>query len=176
MKMRVWYVCGLLAGWGCHGGTAQQAASEQGRASIVRYARFEALAPLLEADNDTVYVINFWATWCKPCVAEMPYFEQLVADFADRPVRVVLVSLDFPDQIESKLIPFVRQRRLRAEVAVLLDERFNEWIPRVDASWGGAIPATHLHRGGEKVFHPRAFRSYDELRELVSGLLADRGG
>lgn len=173
MDVRMWHVYGLVAWWGCYGGATQKVSVEHEQASIAQYARFEALAPLFEKDNDTLYVINFWATWCKPCVAEIPYFEQLVADFADRPVRVVLVSLDFPDQVETKLIPFVRQRRLRAEVAVLLDERFNEWIPRVDTSWGGVIPATHLHRGEAKVFLPRAFRSYGELQDLVNRLLAN---
>ncbi len=158
---------------GC--GQGQAPAPVDPNEHIPRYQRFDELAPLFSLANDTAYVINFWATWCKPCVAELPYFERLTVEFAERPVRVVLVSLDFPDQIESKLISFVRARQLRSEVVVLLDERFNDWIPRVDASWGGAIPVTHAHRGMRKVFHPRAFRSYDELRRLVEGLLREEG-
>lgn len=165
-------VCVLaLAGCGGEGGSVRTDPNEH----IPRYQHFDELAPLFTLANDTVYVINFWATWCKPCVAELPYFERLTAEFAERPVRVVLVSLDFPDQIESKLIPFVRERQLRSEVVVLLDERFNDWIPRVDESWGGAIPVTHAHRGTRTVFHPRAFRSYDELRQLVEDLLGGNG-
>ncbi len=177
MKWNLWHTLVPAVVWLALAGCGDAPAPERPdpNAHIPRYESFDELAPLFELANDTVYVVNFWATWCKPCVAELPWFERLTADFADRPVRVVLVSLDFPDQIESKLIPFVRERQLRSEVVVLLDERFNAWIPRVDESWGGAIPVTHVHRGTRKLFHARAFRSYDELRQLVEELLGAGG-
>ena len=67
---------------------------------------YNGLDPLLHKDNDTTYVVNFWATWCKPCVAELPYFEQLTETYKGQKVKVLLVSLDFSKQIESKLLTF----------------------------------------------------------------------
>jgi thiol-disulfide isomerase/thioredoxin len=96
-------------------------------------------------------VVNFWATWCAPCIKELPYFQEL-HDRHSETVRVVLVSLDFPDQVNSKLIPFIAVRRLSPEVVLLNDTRENEWIPKVDPEWSGALPATLVRRGKDRIF------------------------
>ena len=70
---------------------------------VYSYDNFKAF---LEAENDTTYVVNFWATWCKPCVAELPYFEELYQNYKDQKVKLILVSLDFEKQLETKLLPF----------------------------------------------------------------------
>ena len=54
-------------------------------------------------------MINFWATWCAPCVKELPYFEEVNKEFKDKNTEVILVSLDFPSQIESKLKPYLKK-------------------------------------------------------------------
>src|SRR5688572_595506 len=68
--------------------------SEEGGLKIGVYS-YEAFKPFLNADNDTTYIVNFWATWCKPCVEELPHFEQLYQEYKDKKVRLILVSLDF---------------------------------------------------------------------------------
>lgn len=65
---------------------------------------YNELTPLLEQKGDMVYVVNFWATWCAPCVKELPYFEALNQQ---QDVEVLLVSLDFPKHKASRLIPFL---------------------------------------------------------------------
>jgi thiol-disulfide isomerase/thioredoxin len=85
------------------------------------YEKFADLEPLLHRQSDTTYVVNFWATWCKPCVAELPFFEKLHAAYRGKPVEVILVSIDFPKQLKSKLLPFVRERNLQAQVVALAD-------------------------------------------------------
>ncbi len=87
---------------------------------------------------DTTFVVNFWATWCGPCVKELPYFEALDTARA----KVLLVSLDFEDVLATKVIPFVQQRKLRSEVMLLNEDNPNDFIPRVSRDWSGAIPAT----------------------------------
>ncbi|MEK7258102.1 MAG: TlpA family protein disulfide reductase, partial [Bacteroidota bacterium] len=62
------------------------------------FADFE---PLLHLENDTTYVLNFWATWCKPCLAEMPFFLQLHEAYKNQPVKILLVSMDFPKQVKT---------------------------------------------------------------------------
>jgi len=108
------------------------------------------LEKLVNRGGDTVYVINFWATWCKPCVAELPSFDSLATGFQNRPVRVVLVSNDFEDEIDTKLKPFLARKRLKPEVMVLTETNANVWLPIVDKDWSGAIPVTLLYQGKSK--------------------------
>ncbi len=136
-------------------------------AGIPVYPDFSNIEPLLRYNNDTTYVINFWATWCKPCVEELPYFQALHKAYEGQPVKVVLVSLDFPQKLESKLVPFVEARNLQPLVVALLDGRYNDWIDKVSPEWTGAIPATLIYRGGDRNFVGQAVHSLDELRAEV---------
>ena len=70
--------------------------SSQAASQIAEVIKLDNLKQMLSAESDTIYVINFWATWCKPCVKEMPYFEKLGANFADKKLKVILISLDLP--------------------------------------------------------------------------------
>jgi len=72
------------------------------------YDNYVALESAIIKNENTIYVINFWATWCMPCVKELPYFEKLNAENKD--AKVVLISLDFKDQLESKLLPFLKKK------------------------------------------------------------------
>ncbi len=131
---------------------------------------FEELQPLLQKSNDTTYVINFWATWCKPCIKELPAFEKLNKNYSDQKVKVLLVSLDFPKQLESQVIPFVEKRDIISEVVLLNDPDANSWIPKVDTSWTGAIPATLMYTKQHRKFYERSFTFSDLESELKSML------
>ncbi len=123
---------------------------------------FDSLEPYLHRDNDTTYIVNFWATWCKPCVKELPAFEKLHETTAGQKVKVLLVSLDFMKYYHSKLIPFIQKHNLQPEVILLNDPHSNVWIDKVSPQWSGAIPATLIYRGNRRNFYERSF-SYDQL-------------
>ena len=129
--------------------------------------KFSDLEPLFHLRNDTTYVINFWATWCKPCVAELPWFEQLHQEMTGQPVKVVLVSMDFPKQFESKLLPFVQERQLKATVIALADMDYNSWIDKVSTEWDGAIPFTLIYKNDHRQIKLGELDSYEELKEQV---------
>ena len=129
---------------------------------------FSQLQPYLQKNNDTIYVVNFWATWCKPCVEELPYIEQLHEDTFPHPVEILLVSLDFRNQVQDKLIPFIRDKMIRSDVVVLDDPDANSWIDKVDPRWSGAIPATLIYHGEEKLFFPEGFENYQTVKEIIS--------
>lgn len=131
------------------------------------YTRFADLSPVFQQDNDTTYVINFWATWCKPCVKELPYFEEAVSTYAGQPVKLILVSLDFPNQIESRLIPFIRKHNLQADVVVLTDPDANAWIPQIAEEWSGAIPATLVRRNSVTRFREGEFEDLKDLQVFI---------
>ena len=131
---------------------------------------FEGLQPLLSKKDGKTYVVNFWATWCGPCVKELPYFEELRANYKAKNVEVVLVSLDFPHQYESKLKPFIKDRGLKSKVVVLDDVDSNSWIPQINKDWSGSIPATIIYKGEQRSFYEQSF-TYDELEETLKKFL-----
>ncbi|MBR9975001.1 MAG: TlpA family protein disulfide reductase [Bacteroidetes bacterium] len=130
------------------------------------YEGFEALAPLFASAGDTTLIVNFWATWCAPCVEELPYFEELTRQRGDAPYRVVLVNLDFRRQLQRRLLPFVKDRALQSTVVVLDDPDANAWIDRVDPEWSGAIPATLVFNKWKREFREQSF-TRDELQTLI---------
>jgi len=131
------------------------------------YDTFDEFSEVLSRSGDKTYVINFWATWCKPCIAELPYFDKLVEDYSNGGVEVVLVSLDFKDRIKKSLIPFITKNNIRTEVVLLADTRTNEWIDKVDESWSGTIPATLIYDQESYQFLEHEFESYEELKSHI---------
>lgn len=139
--------------------------------SGIRVYNFEGLdEALLQKNNDTTYIVNFWATWCKPCVKEMPYFEKIGSEYADDKVKVVFVSLDFPDRLEPLVIPFIEKNKIASEVVLLDDADANSWIPKVSEKWQGAIPATLMFNNKKRAFYERSF-TFEELKKEVQSIL-----
>lgn len=125
-----------------------------------------------QADTDTVRVINFWATWCAPCVAELPSFEKLNKEYAGRKVEVILVSNDFKKQVETKVKPFVAKKKLKSRVVFMDESNPNNWIDRVSPDWSGAIPATLIiaKRKNQYLFFEKQL-TYEELEAAVRSVL-----
>lgn len=133
---------------------------------VAVYDNYTTLEKEILSDKNTIYVVNFWATWCAPCVKELPHFEKL--NLENKSVKVVLVSLDFKNQYETKLLPFLKNRKINSEVVLLTDKDYNTWLPTVDKVWSGSIPATLIIKNEKKVFAERMFSSYEELNEFVN--------
>ncbi len=120
--------------------------------------------------TDTVYIINFWATWCKPCVKELPAFEKIASEYKDEKVKLLLVSLDFPEKKETQVIPFVKKHNIKAEVVLLADDDANSWIPKVSPVWSGAIPATIIYKNENRKFYEQSF-TFEELKTELTTFL-----
>ncbi|WP_345277387.1 TlpA disulfide reductase family protein [Litoribaculum gwangyangense] len=131
---------------------------------------YDGFEKFLNQKNNKIYVINFWATWCAPCVKELPYFEKLNLNYKNEKVEVILVSLDFPHLYDSKLKPFIKERKLASKVIALNDVDMNTWIPKVDETWSGSIPATIIYKNDTKKFFERSF-TYDELETELKQFL-----
>ncbi len=125
--------------------------------STVKMVNYNELKPYLEKNDDTTYIVNFWATWCAPCVKELPYFEKIKQEYASKNVEVLLVSLDFPKQVEKKLIPFINKKQLQSEVVLLNDIDENVWIKAIDSTWSGALPATLIYNKNNRKFYEQSF-------------------
>jgi thiol-disulfide isomerase/thioredoxin len=131
----------------------------------IEVIQFDELQAKYSNNSDTVYLVNYWATWCKPCVDELPNFIQLNQELKHQKFKMILVSLDFPSQIESRVIPFMKENKIEAEV-VVLDDDANVWINLVNKDWDGDIPVTQIIQTHKKEFYHSSL-SYKELKTIV---------
>lgn len=130
------------------------------------------LEKILNNPANKLFVVNFWATWCGPCVKELPHFETVSKDPEYKNVTFLLVSLDFPSQIDKQLIPFLKKNNITLKVSVMMETDYNSWIEKVDQAWQGDIPATLVYNNYKKqrTFHPGEL---DEpgLRKIINSFL-----
>ena len=137
---------------------------------ILKSLNFDELKTVIHKKDNKLYVVNFWATWCKPCVEELPEFMEVNKSYVKDPrFKMILVSLDLVKEMDSKLAPFILKNNIKADVYLLDDnKRMNEWIPTVDQKWTGAIPATVIYRNGIKLeFHEGRLQK-KELEQLIN--------
>ena len=129
---------------------------------VVKSYTYKQLKVLLDQKDDKTYVVNFWATWCAPCVKELPAFEKLNAVYAAKGVEVLLVSLDFPKQLKKRVLPFIAQKKIQSKVLLLDNGKDDTWIKAIDSSWSGAIPATLIYNKTARKFYKKSF-DYEAL-------------
>lgn len=134
------------------------------KAELVKLDR---LQTLITSRDQPIQIINFWATWCAPCIKELPLLEKLNQERSD--VKVTLVSMDIDlDPNPEKVYKFVSRKNIQSRV-VILDERDpNSWISKIDKNWSGALPATLIVNSatGKRRFWERELREGD-LERLI---------
>ena len=91
--------------------------------------------------SDSVLVVTFWATFCKPCLVEIPYFETIVNKYSAKKVKLLLVSLDLKDEY-PKLKTFIKKNKYTSKVVWLNETNADYFCPKVDTTWSGGIPST----------------------------------
>ncbi|MCG8701064.1 MAG: TlpA family protein disulfide reductase [Bacteroidales bacterium] len=118
-------------------------------------------------ENDTTYLLHFWATWCAPCIKELPEIDSVARQLRNSKFKLVLVSLDFENTLEKRLVPFMKKNSLPYDLLVLKQERGYQWLEVIDSEWSGAIPASMVIKNTKHDFYEQSF-NYNELRHLLS--------
>jgi thiol-disulfide isomerase/thioredoxin len=117
-------------------------------------------------------ILNFWATWCAPCLEEIPWFQEIVAAHKADSIQLILVSLDVRKEYPDGVKKIAKKRDFRAPILWLDETNADYFCPKVDSTWSGAIPATLLinNQTGYRKFH-EAQLSRDELTREIKALL-----
>lgn len=138
-----------------------------GRAQKAEIIKLPALQEIITADAEEIKVINFWATWCAPCIKELPLFQKLHESRTD--VKVTLVSMDLDlDPNPEKVYKFIARKNITAKVVILDEQNPNAWIDKIEKEWSGALPATIVinTKTGKKKFVERELQE-GELEKLI---------
>lgn len=144
------------------------AVNAQTPAPIFDLAQYE---KRVQQKNDTLYIVNFWATWCKPCVAELPSFEKAAKAFKEQPVKIILVSQDAKARA-VQVTDFLKKNNYTSEAFILAAGNPNVWIDKIDTKWSGTLPMTLLYKNGKKIyFHEGDYETYDELEKIIHSKL-----
>jgi thiol-disulfide isomerase/thioredoxin len=123
--------------------------------------------------SDTIYVVNFWATFCKPCIEEIPYFIKVTDKYKDKKVKLLLVSLDLPAFYPSKIAAFAKKNNYTPEIVWLKETNADIFCPQIDPQWSGAIPATIIvnSKTGKKIFFEEEMKEekFEEAVKMAIG-------
>jgi thiol-disulfide isomerase/thioredoxin len=140
------------------------------KAQTVEVIKVPKLESLISESTGKVQIFNFWATWCGPCVKELPYFEA-TAQLMSTEINVNLISIDFVEEL-NKVEKFIERKGIESSVYLLDDVDYNSWIDKVDPSWSGAIPATLIVNPvtGKRKFIEHELQE-GELEKLINELL-----
>ncbi len=120
-------------------------------------------------------IVNFWATYCVPCLAEIPHFQEMAKQYKDKGVKLILVSLDMKDAYPKKINMVARKLKLNPPVYWLDESDADYFCPKVDSSWSGALPSSlfiNHHTGYRKFFEDEL--SKEKLEKEIKSMIAPK--
>jgi len=162
--MKILFVYFFLWTWV---GVANLENASSNNPTVFEIITFDDFEKMMAEPSSKIKVYNFWATWCAPCVKEMPYFENVQAE--DPSIELIFISMDDGRKPE-RVTNFIERRGVKSPVYLLNDVDYNKWIDKVDPSWSGAIPATlFIKLNGSKYFHEGEVNE-NELKSIIQKL------
>jgi thiol-disulfide isomerase/thioredoxin len=140
-------------------------------APVVRELDLETLKKLLQRGPEKdarPLLINFWATWCVPCREEFPDLVRINADYRQRNLDLITISLDEPEDTKTKVPAFLREMHAEMPAYLLNVVDPQLVIDMIDPNWRGGLPATFLYdASGKQVFSHTGRFSVKELRAAL---------
>ncbi len=127
------------------------------------------------AESKTPLIVNMWATWCKPCIEEIPYFLSEVKAHKQDSVQLLLVSLDFKEAFPAAISAFAKKRKFNLPVFWLDETNADYFCPKLDPKWSGAIPASLFvnNKTGYRQFVEEQL-THEELKKNITAMIAEK--
>ncbi len=149
----------------------------RGGSRLVQPIDENGLQQLIAHARGNVVLLNFWATWCEPCVEEFPALIKVSQQFQPQGLQVVFVSIDEPEDIDSKILPFLKAQGVASRTYIKRTKDDEAFINAIDVKWSGAIPATFIYdTNGTLVQRLVAQQSFEKLAEAIQPLLPKNTG
>ncbi len=124
------------------------------------------------AESKSPLIINFWATWCMPCLEEIPYFMKEAKKHAKDSLKLLLVSLDMDEAYPAQIRNTIVKRKITVPVQWLDETNADYFCPKIDPKWSGAIPASlfiNNKTGYRKFFEEQL--SHEDLKKEIMAIL-----
>ena len=109
------------------------------------------LNDIIKSREGKVLLINIWATWCVPCKEEFPDLIKFSEKYGEQ-IELIGISIDYPDEVESKIIPFLNKLKPNFINYVNVENDTEKFINNLNPDWSGAIPATFFYDSEGKQF------------------------
>jgi len=130
-------------------------------------SRLEAVAA-----EDHVVLLNFWATWCRPCLEEIPLFMELEQNYRDRGFRLIAVSLDEAESMESQVQPFMQKFFPDFSSLISVEYEMDDMVSVVDNGWNEVLPTSYLlDKNGNVAERLQGTYTRDEFAARIEALL-----
>lgn len=127
---------------------------------------------IFDDSKGKVILLNFWATWCKPCVKEFPELMKLYANYKDKGFELVFISLDDIADVETKLKPFLTKSGVDFTTYYNTFAKPEELIDYIDKNWMGAIPSTYIYdKEGKMQASILGNKTYEEFEKEITKYL-----
>ncbi len=123
----------------------------KGAAQTVRIADYQDFEKLRNSQADTLYVFNFWATWCKPCVEELPAYQKIRDQYKSRNLKLILVSMDSYKE-EKRVSSFLKNHHYTSEPWLVKSSNMNGFINNISPDWSGALPLTVFSHPQKQIY------------------------
>ncbi|MEW6507605.1 MAG: redoxin domain-containing protein [Bacteroidota bacterium] len=137
---------------------------KQGDKIVVDTITREMLTKIIKERKGKPLFLNFWATWCVPCREEFPAINKLAEELKD--VDFIGISVDFPEEVESHIIPFLKSQKAKFVSYVNGIESDEELINLLDKNWNGALPATFIYdKNGKKISFLEGKKTYEDFKK-----------
>ncbi|MFN0124474.1 MAG: TlpA family protein disulfide reductase [Blastocatellia bacterium] len=153
-------------------GGKRKAAVSPAPVSLVKPIKAAEFKKELEAHRGEVILVNLWATWCKPCVKELPDLVRLQQAYKDKKFTVVAVSLDDLEDLRKTVNPFVAQNMPDLVNYLQNDADPEKFVGIMDPTWEGIVPTSFVFdRSGKMVTKLLGGKKYEEFEAAIKPLL-----
>lgn len=147
-------------------------AIEVDSSTVVLLSEFKAFEKILAQEKGKAVLVNLWATWCKPCVNEMPLLEKLHQNYKDKGIKVITLSMDEVTKIDSLVIPYWQAMNFSMDNYLIAAEDPGALVNQIDPLWLGLLPTTFIfNTNGEKVETVTGTMSYGGFEKKMLNVL-----